>query len=65
MNKKRVKWSVSLYRCNIGETKGKLYPKVNLRGTLSMEDLLDKIVEAHSELKRETLRSSCCRKRKR
>lgn len=58
MDKKRVEWSVSLYRCNIGETKGKLYPKVNLRGTLSVEDLLDEIVEDRSELRWDTLRSA-------
>lgn len=58
MKKKRVEWSVSLYRCNIGEKKGQLYPRVNLRGTLNVEDLLDSIVEDRSELRWDTLRSA-------
>lgn len=58
MKKARVEWSVSLYHCNIGEKKGQLYPRVNLRGTLSVEDLLDEIIQDRSELRLETLRSA-------
>lgn len=58
MNKRRVEWSVSLYRCNVGEHKGKLYPRVNLNGTVSVEDMLDDIVEEGSELSWDTLRSA-------
>lgn len=53
-----MEWSVSLYRCNIGDRKGNLYPRVNVRRTLDVEDLLDEIVADRSELRRETLRSA-------
>lgn len=54
MGNKRVTWSVLLRRSNYSTNKGEIYPEVELRGTLTMEDIVNAIISARSELRRET-----------
>ena len=56
--KKRVEWRVGLYRCNVGERKGEWYPRVQLWGTVDLEQVIDKVVKERSDLRRETLQAT-------
>lgn len=57
MGKKRVEWQVSLYPCNVGKHKGKSYPRVKVKRTISLDGLIDAVMRDRSELRRETLKS--------
>ena len=56
--KKRAEWRVGLYRCNVGERKGEWYPRVQLWGTVDLEQVIDKVVKERSDLRRETLQAT-------
>ncbi|MBQ8529831.1 MAG: DUF4469 domain-containing protein [Parabacteroides sp.] len=57
MADKRVEWTVNLYRYNLGENRGELYPCVELKNTINLEGVINTIVAERSELRKETLRS--------
>lgn len=56
IDNERVTWPLMLKRSNFVQSKGVMYPEVMLRGTLTMEDIIDAIVSGRSELHRETFR---------
>lgn len=56
LDDERVTWSVLLRRSNYSMNKGEMFPEVMLRGTLTMEDIIDAIVGSRSELHRETFK---------
>lgn len=56
MKKKRVEWNVGLYPYNLGE-RGETLPRVQLKGTRDMDQVIDRIIADRSELRRETLQT--------
>ena len=56
MKPNRVKWKVRLMRSNYKATEGQMIPRVHLYGSLSMNEVIDRIVQdGANTLARETM----------